>query len=150
VIFVTRKTGTPADAERVAREVEALAGDTPVAGVHIRPMGFQRADGAAEPLDGSALGVAGVAQPELFADNARAAGADVREMLVFPDHHEYTVRDAERIRVAAAGRPVVTTAKDQIKLLSLLDPSRTWILLQRVEVETGDEAVGRALDGVSR
>lgn len=150
VILVTRKTGTPADAQRVVLEVELLAGETPVASVHIRPTGFQHLDAVHGPPPGTALAVAGVAQPELFAENARAVGADIREVLVFPDHHEYTERDADRILQAAAGRPVVTTAKDHVKLSTLLGPELLWVLEQHVEVETGSDAIARALDGVHR
>lgn len=150
IIIVTRKTGSPEDAQRVMREVEAVAADTPVTSVYIQPTGFQRSDGLAGQPTGSTLAVAGVAQPELFAENARTAGADVREVLVFPDHHEYSAQDVERIRNTAAGRPVVTTAKDHVKLGALLEPAHTWVLQQRVHVETGEAVITDALAKVIR
>jgi tetraacyldisaccharide-1-P 4'-kinase len=69
---------------------------------------------------------------------------------VFPDHHEYAAADAERIAATAGERAVVTTAKDHIKLGSLLPAERVWILEQRVEVDTGSDAIARALDGLER
>jgi tetraacyldisaccharide 4'-kinase len=150
LIVVTRKTGTPARAQEVLRDLEAIAPETPVASVFIRPAGFRRADGAEGLPPGNVLAVAGVAQPELFAENARTEGADVTEVLVFPDHHEYSSVDAERIRTTAAGRSVVTTAKDYVKLSALLTYIDVWILEQRVEVETGSVAIARALDGLAK
>lgn len=150
LICVTRKTGTPGQVDAVLSEVEAIAQGTPLAGLHIRPVGFQRADGSGGVPQGSALAVAGVAQPELFAENVRAAGADLREILVFPDHHQYSPRDADRIHAAAAGRPIVTTAKDHVKLGTLLAGEQVWVLQQRVEVERGEAAVREALDRIVR
>lgn len=149
LIIVTRKTGTPAQAQAVVGEVAEIAPDAPIACFYIRPAGFRRADGLPGVPEGNVLAVVGVAQPELFAENVRGAGADVTEVLVFPDHHEYSDSDAERIRATAGERAVVTTAKDHIKLGSLLPPGMLWILEQRVEVDTGSDAIARALDGLT-
>lgn len=148
LIVVTRKTGTPERVDAVLGALREIAPDTPLATVHIRATGFIRADGEDGTPAGSSLAVAGVAQPEIFAENARSAGADIREVLVFPDHHTYTEADADRIRGAADGRPVVTTAKDLVKLGALLDPETLWVLQQQVEVESGADAIQRALDGL--
>jgi tetraacyldisaccharide 4'-kinase len=150
LIVVTRKTGTPMRAQEVMQELAAIAPETPVASVFIRPLGFRRADGAEGRPPGNVLAVAGVAQPELFAENARTVGADVTEVLVFPDHHEYSALDAERIRTTAAGRSVITTAKDHVKLSALLTYTDVWILEQGIEVETGNAAIALALDELAK
>ena len=150
LILVTRKTGSSERAQEVVQQLRTIAPETPIASVFIRPLGFRRADGAEGRPPGNVLAVAGVAQPEMFAENARTVGADVTEVLVFPDHHEYSMVDAERIRFTAAGRAVVTTAKDHVKLGALLPHTDLWILEQRVEVEMGGDAIARALDDLNR
>ena len=63
------------------------------------------------------LAVSGVADPALFYRMVEDAGADVTEVMEFPDHHVYTRQDWHTI--AAAGRAydlVVTTEKDLVKL----------------------------------
>lgn len=62
------------------------------------------------------VAVAGVARPERLATALRAAGVTVAAMLAFPDHHDYGDDDVARILATAAGRPVVCTEKDLVKL----------------------------------
>ncbi len=148
LIAVTRKTGTAAQAIEVMQELRQISPETPLACLHLQPSGFRRGTGERAPPGGNVLAVAGVAQPALFAENARSAGADVTDVLVFPDHHPYEPRDAERILAAAAGRDIVMTAKDYVKLEPLLPQERVWVLLQRVTVETGSDALARIHDGL--
>ncbi|MGH7465628.1 MAG: tetraacyldisaccharide 4'-kinase, partial [Longimicrobiales bacterium] len=69
--------------------------------------------------------------------------------LLFPDHHAYVPADVRRIRAAAAGRAVITSAKDWVKLRETLDPAQTWVLTQTLVIEEGgsllDAALGRVL-----
>jgi tetraacyldisaccharide 4'-kinase len=67
------------------------------------------------------VAVAGIAGPERFAASLSSAGWDVAESLRFRDHHPYTAADVARIAEAArrAGAPIVTTAKDAMRLLPL-------------------------------
>ena len=72
--------------------------------------------------------VAGIARPERFFDDLRAAGFDVVRALAFSDHHRYGSRDADRIQVEArraGARAIVTTDKDLVRLESWLpfDPA---------------------------
>lgn len=63
------------------------------------------------------LAVSGVADPATFYRLVGDSGADVAEVMEFPDHHVYTRQDWHTI--AAAGRTydlVVTTEKDLVKL----------------------------------
>jgi tetraacyldisaccharide 4'-kinase len=63
--------------------------------------------------------VAGIARPERFFEDLRAAGWTVAEAIPFRDHHSYTVADAERIATSArtAGADaVLTTEKDAVRL----------------------------------
>lgn len=63
------------------------------------------------------VAVAGIAAPERFGRALEAQGWRVAELIGFPDHHAYRARDLARIASAAAGRPVLTTDKDAVRLL---------------------------------
>jgi tetraacyldisaccharide 4'-kinase len=97
------------------------------------------------------LAVAGVAGPEAFAALVRdRTGAGV-ELLAFPDHHDYGPADLARILGVAAGRPVVVTEKDAVKLGAVagaLPDARTLALA--VEIEVGEDALRRAVLDVGK
>jgi tetraacyldisaccharide 4'-kinase len=112
----------------------------------LRPHGWRRASGEPGQPTGPVLAVAGIASPALFAENAVAMGADVNELVVFPDHHDYSLSDIDRIRALAGNRAIVTTAKDQLKLTRLQTHTELWILDQSVEIETGQDVLAAALD----
>jgi tetraacyldisaccharide-1-P 4'-kinase len=61
----------------------------------------------------------GIGNPFAFADTLAQLGCDVAALLMFRDHHPYTVTDWQAI-VDMAGRyrasSIVTTAKDQVRL----------------------------------
>jgi tetraacyldisaccharide 4'-kinase len=66
------------------------------------------------------LAVAGIADPQRFLTDLRAAGWMPTGVLLFRDHHPYSGRDVERIWAAAAktgAGAVVTTEKDFVRLL---------------------------------
>jgi tetraacyldisaccharide 4'-kinase len=66
------------------------------------------------------LAAAGVARPERFFDELRAAGWDVKQTVTFPDHHRYSRADAERLAEtarSAGARAILTTEKDLVRLL---------------------------------
>jgi tetraacyldisaccharide 4'-kinase len=72
--------------------------------------------------DQQVFAVAGIARPERFFGDLRAAGWRVAGTLSFADHHRYTSGDVDRIRrgALAAGAPtVLTTAKDAVRLEGL-------------------------------
>ena len=96
---------------------------------------------------GEAVAVAGVARPDAFLANAEGAGARIGAVLTFRDHHPYDERDLRRIRDVSAGRVIVTTAKDAVKLAPLAPDLELWILEQKVAVEQGADALSRLLDG---
>jgi tetraacyldisaccharide 4'-kinase len=97
VFKVKRALGTPVPARETAL-ADLLAGD------------------GAPPV----VAVAGIAAPERFFADLRAAGYAVAHTMTFRDHHPYSRRDVERIVSAArsAGAQVVlTTEKDFVRLL---------------------------------
>ena len=102
----------------------------------------------AGPPERPALLVAAVAHPELFVAGARAAGARIEDVLAYRDHHAYTHADAAQIVAHAAGRPIVTTAKDWVKLAGLLSPDVVWLLEQDVIMTEGAAALDRMLSSL--
>jgi tetraacyldisaccharide 4'-kinase len=145
VLLVTRKTASPEEADKVAQHVRARVGGNLVIGVaSIRPGGWTWRGQRTDP-PGEAVLVAAIAQPELFAANVRESGVQVFDRLWFPDHHEYDARDAERIYRAAGRLPIITTAKDALKLEPLIR-DRLWVLEQEVRMETGAADLMRCLE----
>src|SRR5690606_725715 len=150
VVAVTRKTAGFDDARRVAGELAGFAGHDRIVHLHIRPGRWVRwgtaGDGDAAPAE--AIAVAGIARPDLFVENAAETGVHVSEVLVFPDHHDYGPEDWSRIQAAAAGKPVVTTEKDAVKLGPLANDTELWYLEQEVGVEAGAERLFEHLDAL--
>jgi len=148
VIAVTWKTAGPETTRRIVQELGWLAPRAIRLTLQLRPSRWRRVDGPAvdDAPAGRALAVAAIARPELFVANARERGAEVDEIVVFRDHHVYRADDVERIRTLARGRPVVTTAKDAVKLRPLARDLDLWVLEQEVVVEDGFAALERRLD----
>ncbi len=61
---------------------------------------------------------AGIARPEKLFQSLRDAGASVTETVGYPDHHDFSERDADRLLelAAAANARLVTTEKDHARL----------------------------------
>lgn len=109
------------------------------------------------------LAVAGIARPASLGKAAEALGFPVEARLDFPDHHRYTPADLARVVQAAAGRPIVTTAKDAVRWRAVpgfagagwwvvrveFRPREAAGLLDRIEAALRGEARGGARRGVS-
>jgi len=76
--------------------------------------------------DARVLAVAGIAHPDRFADALKSAGWQVvAGVLDFPDHHQYSSADIEKIeraRVAATADAVFTTDKDAVRFDAIASP----------------------------
>jgi tetraacyldisaccharide 4'-kinase len=146
LVVVTRKAASAAQALDVARQVKVFCARGSVR-VHLRPAGWLLGDGTPADAPGdAALLVAGVAEPTLLAASAREAGATLAGELLFGDHHDYTAADAERIVAAAAGRAIVTSEKDWVRLERWLRGADVRVLRQDVIVEEGAELLEACLD----
>jgi tetraacyldisaccharide 4'-kinase len=147
LIVCVRKTAVADESKRLAASLHSRA-NRPVMRVHLRASAWQQHDAPAPPPPGACLLVAALADPALFAVNVRAAGANVTSELLFPDHHEYDGADVARVRAAAAGRPIVISSKDAVKLHGRIDASQIWVLTQELDVEAGEPLLDAALDRV--
>jgi tetraacyldisaccharide 4'-kinase len=166
MIAVTRRTASRLETAHAADDIAALReairrrGSQPdpdhdrsagarIIRLHLRAETW-RAVGTPAPgsdvPDEPVLAVSAIADGAAFAGNARAAGATIRDELRFRDHHDYTAADAALIAHRAAGAPIVTTAKDWVKLGDVPDSGlRGWVLEQTVELESAGDALADAL-----
>ena len=87
------------------------------------------------------VAVCGVARPERFVATLAGAGAVVRRLLGFPDHHAYRAADADTIRAAAGDALLVTTEKDLVKLERFPALAGLAALRVALEVENGEALV---------
>jgi tetraacyldisaccharide 4'-kinase len=139
-IVVTRKTATTEQAQALAARLQARF-HKPTAIIAILP------DTRLE-VDGPVVVVAAIARPDLLIEQLQAQGIEVAKAVAYPDHHTYTLRDAEYIWRSAGTMPIVTTEKDAIKLVSVIDPERLQVLKQRVVIENGRDELLAAIDRV--
>ncbi len=63
-----------------------------------------------------AILTSGIGNPSAFEAMARRVGIVVAEHMIKPDHHHWTMGDLDRLNRISAGRPVVTTRKDWVKI----------------------------------
>jgi tetraacyldisaccharide 4'-kinase len=82
------------------------------------------------------VAVAGIARPARFLATLARAGARVRDVLRYPDHHPYAPADAAAIAAAGRGVLVVTTEKDQVKLAGF--PALAGVRALRVALDVAD------------
>jgi tetraacyldisaccharide 4'-kinase len=75
------------------------------------------------PVDAPVLAFCGIARPQQFFAGLEAAGLRLARQVAFRDHHPYTTSDFDRLQAsarAAGASALVTTAKDQVRLTSLI------------------------------
>lgn len=150
VVVLTRKSADAARAAATEREVARMHPGTPIVRCALIPIWLAPLHGGT-PLDVDALAgrrvlaVSALAVPEPFIHHLRETGAEV-EAATYPDHHPFSEADAARIMARAAGRTVVMTHKDAVKLRALLAPStQAYVLEQSVAIESGMDVLDKAL-----
>lgn len=89
------------------------------------------------------VALAGIASPEAFFDMLRARGLTLQKTLALPDHHDFKTGDLN----ALAGRTVLCTEKDAVKLFTLPDHSKIKLLAVPLEFSP-EPAFFTALDGL--
>lgn len=149
-VLVTRRTASPEEASRRVEVIQRMHPGLPVHRVLLRPGPWRTLrDGACGPPSGPALAVTSIAGPADFAAMARIASGHPVELVAFPDHHEYRADEVASLAQLAAGRPVVTTEKDAVKLATfsgLLPDVR--VLTLEVVVEDDEVGLRAVLEGL--
>lgn len=155
LIVLTRKSAPAELAASIRSHVAHAAPTVPVVDCRIAPAGLAPLHGGqASEIDlgtlagERVLAVAALADPAPFEANLRAARAEV-ELAAFRDHHPFSSADAHVLLRRAAGRPLIMTGKDAVKLRPLLPPTTdAFVLNQRVEIEEGDVLLDSLLEGL--
>jgi tetraacyldisaccharide 4'-kinase len=153
LIVVTRKRVDRAVSRAVADWIVARWPDTPVAEAALalgdlagmRTGTVRRWD---ELRQRSVVAVAGVADPESFAVQVRAAGATV-QLMAYQDHHAYGPDDiAALVRATTTADYVVVTEKDAVKLRPRWPPDAAEPLVAGLAWtwERNGDAVTQALE----
>ncbi|EFO34488.1 tetraacyldisaccharide 4'-kinase [Roseibium sp. TrichSKD4] len=85
--------------------------------------------------NGSLYAFAGIGRPEKFYDTLRALKLDVAETLSFPDHHEFSEAEAQKLLELSEQRhlQLVTTEKDMVRIETARPEIFRW-LATRTEV----------------
>jgi tetraacyldisaccharide 4'-kinase len=151
VLLVTRKTASSEEAARVVESLEKLAPEAICVVARLFPdrlVNLQESGDARSlaSLQGEAvLAVASLADPRPFRQHLEDAGAVV-ELVEFADHHSFSIAEAVNLERRAAGRPLVMTRKEAVKLRPLLTTGcEAMVLQQDVEIEAGRTALLRAV-----
>ena len=79
----------------------------------------------------------GLANNDYFFAQLRGAGLELEDSRSFNDHHNYCANDIKTLMNMSAGRPLITTAKDAVKLKDLAMNSDEKILQQLWIAEIG-------------
>jgi tetraacyldisaccharide 4'-kinase len=92
--------------------------------------------------DAPVAAICGIANPERFFDDLRAAGWNVVAHRAFPDHHSFTARDIaelERLVTASSAEGALTTEKDAVRFEALgALPFRLFAVPMRVQFDPPD------------
>jgi tetraacyldisaccharide 4'-kinase len=81
--------------------------------------------------------VAGIAKPDLFFDFFEKVKA---KKIIFPDHHNFTNQDLEKIKTIAQNRKIVTTEKDYMRLKGKLPSHQLFYLpIQSKLIDSSEE-----------
>ncbi|MDZ7779733.1 MAG: tetraacyldisaccharide 4'-kinase [Gemmatimonadota bacterium] len=153
-VVLTRRIADRSEAEHFAARVEAVAPGVVVGCLALAPgRWLDLAGQEAVAPEGPILAVTGIARPHTFLADVGVAlpeGTDVR-LCEFPDHHEYTSEDVERVAAIADedGRTIVMTEKDAVKLVGWgRIPTSARVLTSQLSWDWGADRVEDLLDRV--
>ncbi len=109
-------------------------------------IGDQRSYSVLDIRKESKLLIAGIAKPQPFIDHLRSADDDI---LIFPDHHSFSNEDVAKFISKAAGRKIVTTEKDYVRIKRKL-PDLFYLEINSEFLAFQSEFDDRVRDYVSR
>jgi tetraacyldisaccharide 4'-kinase len=152
VVVVTRRLAGVDRARQLAARAEEHAPGKVIACAEIAPGAWRRlgsaAPASADGPEGSRgiVSACGVARADAFRRVvARIVRAEV-EQVGFADHHAYTRADVARLTARAAGRPIVVTEKDAVKLEAWTDElPDAWVLAEVVRWDWGAERLAETV-----
>jgi len=147
-LMITRSDAvSPERLEALTAELRALAPGCPLALARHAPVAlFSFEEDRLLPrdigeLDGSEVDLlSAIGNPEAFETTVAGLGATVASHRAFPDHHVYQASDLEGL----GSRPVVTTAKDVVKLDGVKLP--LLVLDVALEIVEGESMLQKLLE----
>ena len=154
--LVTRKAASADDARAVRETLERLVPAMPVAVVALTPGGLHDAQGPSSAPLTELVGrvvhaIAAIGDPDSFIRQLEGAGAARVTSSVFPDHHDFSEADAQRLALeSSAADVVVCTLKDAVKLAPHWPAGapRLWYVSQHTSVEQGSDLLEGVLDAL--
>lgn len=148
--IITRKAAPRDQASIVAEDVTRATGVLSAI-IHLAAGSLRQTNGNATVdiaviRQEAILAISGIGDPNAFHAQLAAHGARVVAE-TFRDHHRFTPREATQLAAKASRYDrVVCTLKDAVKLGPLWPaPTPLWYVSQRVDVETGGDAVDAVL-----
>ncbi|MCA9739134.1 MAG: tetraacyldisaccharide 4'-kinase [Gemmatimonadetes bacterium] len=141
-ILLTHRTADPAP---LRERLRTVAPSVPVVPLRLAFREWMHLDGtAATAPTQECVAVASVGEPQGFAELLARAGTRVSGTRWFPDHHPYTDPEIVDLERWAAGRTLLTTEKDAVKLAGRVQGD--WrVLALSVEPEGDSEALDTLL-----
>jgi len=97
--------------------------------------------------EGPVVALSSVADPHTFWAMLEDAGLHLEDTKAYGDHYVYRPGDLRELEAWAAGRPIVTTEKDAVKLAGL---SGVWVLRLAVDFGEDQPKVAALLEGLGR
>lgn len=154
--IVTRKAASPDAARHVMETLQRIVPSLPVASVVLQPGALHDAQGPSsapltELVGRSVHAIAAIGDPDSFLRQLEDAGAARVTSSIFPDHHDFSDGDAQRLALeSAAAEIVVCTLKDAVKLAPHWPAGapRLWYVSQHASVEEGKDLLDEVLDAL--
>lgn len=119
LVFLTRRTAGHGAAQAWRERLARAAPGVPVLNLEMTMGDWSNlaGDPASAPR-GDVLAVCSVARPRAFATGLEKLLPAARiELAAYPDHHEYSADDVTALLARRAGRTIVCTEKDAVKLI---------------------------------
>ena len=142
LVVVTRRTASLETSRRLRERVEALCSERVLAGMELAGAAWTDLDGAAAAgPEGDVIAACGVGRADAFRSTVARRVTGSVELVAFADHHEYTPADVRRLRTRAAGRPIVITEKDAVKVCAYFgEMGESYVLTEEVRWDWGEDA----------
>ncbi len=121
LIFLTRRTAGPGAVKIWRERLARAAPGVPVLNLEMTMGDWSDLAGspANAPSGEDVLAVCSIGRPRAFAAGLEALLPGARiELVAHPDHHEYTAGDVAALLARRAGRTIVCTDKDAVKLVA--------------------------------
>ncbi|MFC1657941.1 tetraacyldisaccharide 4'-kinase [Candidatus Omnitrophota bacterium] len=155
-IFVLTKTNFTKDSQKIKNTLNRISPGCLIFQGGYKPEGFYRLDDSAgtllgpEAFAGRQAGLlCGIADPESFAGLIRNLGIGIGISFKFPDHHQYTKAELDRVAGELKKRDIkllITTEKDYVRLEACgfrLSAISCYIMRIRMELTENEAFIKR-------